>query len=141
MKDIRGSHASAVRGAIFRTLGLQLISSKWRKNSQDILKWKKSKEVADGYKKLYASNDTTIEDIVATAFPSSAAASEEVFNDIYIYTASVCDIILNPNYPNMEISKKPLELRFNRFKVFIEFNLSFKKKKLNQKLISLLGNS
>ena len=117
MKDIRGSHASAVRNEIFRNFGQQL-TSKWRKNSRDNLEWKKSKEVADSYKKLYTDNDT-LENIVAIAFPSSATASEIVYSDLYIYTASVCDIILNPSYPYVEISKKPLELRFKRFKVFI----------------------
>jgi len=37
---------------------------------------------------------------------------------MYIYTASVCDIILNPNYPSLDITKKALELRFTTFKVF-----------------------
>jgi hypothetical protein len=139
MKDIRGSHASAVRNAIFRNFGLQLTSGKWRKNSQDILEWKKSKEVADSYKKLFTDGDT-IENIAAIAFPSSATVDDEVYSDIYIYTASVCDIILNPNYPNIEVSKKPLELRFRKFKVFVEFNLPFKMKgNFNQKLL-LLGN-
>ena len=50
-------------------------------------------------------------------------AFEEAYSDMYIYTASVCDIILNPDYPAVEISKRPLELRFQKFKVFIEFNL------------------
>jgi len=128
MKDIRGTHASAVRSAIFRNFGLQSPSSKWRKNSRDILEWKNSKEVADSYKKLYTNHDA-IENIAAIAFPSLDTESEEVYSNIYIYTASVCNIILNPDYSNMEIARKPLELRFKRFKVFIEFNLSFKRKK------------
>ena len=117
MKDIRGSHASAVRTAIFRNFGLQL-TSKRRKNSQEVLEWKNSKEVADSYKKLYA-DDATIENIAAIAFPSSTMANKEEYSDIYIYTASVCDIILNPNYPILEISKKALVLRFQKFKVGI----------------------
>lgn len=140
MKDIRGSHSSAVRNAIFRKFRLQL-KSNWRKNSQDVIEWKKSKEVADSYKKLYTDGDT-IENITNIAFPSLATADDEVYSNIYIYTASVCDIILNPDYPNLEISKKPLELRFKRFKVFVSLIviLNFKRK-INQKLIFLLGNS
>ena len=111
MKDIRSSHASAVRIAIFRNFGLQL-TSKRRKNSQEVLEWKNSKEVADSYKKLYA-DGTTIENIAAIAFPSlTTTANDEEYSDIYIYTASVCDIILNPNSPILEISKKALVLRF-----------------------------
>ena len=89
----------------------------------------KFKEVIDSYKKLYT-DETTIKNIVSLAFPNSDKANDNVYNDIYIYTASVCDIILNPNYPNIEISKNSLEKRFNKFKVFIEFNLSFKKETL-----------
>ena len=98
MKDIRGSHASAVRNAIFKHFRLQSTSS-WRK-SMDIIGWKKSKEVADSYKKLYT-DAATLENIVDIAFPSSSTATEEVYSDMYVYTASVCDIILNPNYPNI----------------------------------------
>ncbi|GES72507.1 hypothetical protein GLOIN_2v1780813 [Rhizophagus clarus] len=96
MKDIRGSHASAVRTAIFRNF------------------------VADSYKKLYA-DDATIENIAAIAFPSSIiTANEEEYSDIYIYTASICNIILNPNYPILEISKKALMLRFQKFKEILK---------------------
>lgn len=121
MKDARGSHVSAVRSAIFKTYGLQLSPNK-RKNSSDILEWKQSKEVEDSYNKLY-SDEVAIENIAITAFPSLATASDAVFNDMYVYTASVCDIILNPNYPTLEVNKKSLELRFQRFKVFVEFIL------------------
>ena len=121
MKDARGSHVSAVRNAIFKTYRLQLSANK-RKNSSDILEWKQSKEVEDSYNKLY-SDEVAIENIATTAFPSLATASDAVFNDMYVYTASVCDIILNPNYPTLEVNKKSLELRFQKFKVFIEFIL------------------
>lgn len=88
----------------------------------DIIEWKKSKDVEDSYKKLYT-DAVTLESIVDIAFPSLSTANEELYSDMYIYTASVCDIILNPNYPTVEVSKKALELRFKRFKVIIEFNL------------------
>lgn len=123
MKDLRSSHASSVRSAIFRYFRLQSTSSR-RKNSLEVLQWKKSKEVADGYKKLF-DDDTAIENIVAIAFPSSGKASEEVYSDIYIYTTSICDIVLNPDYPSLEVSKRALELRFKRFKVFSEFAIKF----------------
>lgn len=123
MKDMRGSHVSAIRTAIARTLGLQLMNNR-RKNSRDILNWKQSKEVEEGYNKLFT--EDTIENITSSAFPSLNDASEERFNDMYIYTASVCDIILNPNCPTLEVSKKAMELRLKRFRVFIEFILLFK---------------
>lgn len=121
MKDMRGSHVSAIRTAIFKTFGLQLASGR-RRNSKDIMEWKKSKEVKDSYDKLF-NEDTTIEDITNLAFPSLADVDDERFSDMYIYTASVCDIILNPNYPSLEVSKKSLELRLKKFRVFIEFIL------------------
>ena len=124
MKDVRSSHASAVQSAISRHFRLQL-KSNWRKNSQDTIDWKKSKEVADSYNKLYTNSDT-IENITNIAFPSLTTANDEEYSNIYIYTASVCDIILNPNYPNSEISKKPVELRFRRFKVFGSLICHFK---------------
>src|SRR2546423_14059899 len=125
MKDMRGSHVSAVRTAIFRKFGLQLASSR-RKNSRDIMDWKQSKEVKDSHNKLFT-EDTAIEEITNSAFPSLSNADDEKFNDMYIYTASVCDIILNPNCPTLEISKPEMELRLEKFRVSIDFILLFKK--------------
>jgi hypothetical protein len=139
MKDIRGAHVAAVRNAIFKKLGLVQLTSNRRKNSREVMDWKRSKEVEVGYKKLY--NDVSlIEDITAAAFPSLNDASDEAFSDMYIYTASVCDIILNPNYPTLEVSKKALELRFRRFKVGIfKFILLFENYLLIK--INILGGS
>ena len=117
MKDIRGMHIAAVRNAIFKTVGLTQLSSTRRKNSKDVMEWKSSKEVEAEYNNLYK-DETLIENITAAAFPSLNDASDESFSDMYIYTASVCDIILNPNYPSLDITKKALELRFTTFKVF-----------------------
>src|SRR5437868_4008597 len=125
MKDMRGSHVSAVRTAIFRKFGLQLASSR-RKNSRDIMDWKQSKEVKDSHNKLFT-EDTAIEEITNSAFPSLSNADDEKFNDMYIYTASVCDIILNSNYPTLEIAKPEMELRLEKFRVSIDFILLFKK--------------
>src|SRR5213082_853052 len=125
MKDMRGSHVSAVRTAIFRKFGLQLASSR-RKNSRDIMDWKQSKEVKDSHNKLFT-EDTAIEEITNSAFPSLSNADDEKFNDMYIYTASVCDIILNPNCPTLEISKPEMEMRLEKFRVSIVFILLFKK--------------
>ena len=124
MKDMRGSHVSAIWTAILKICGLQLLSNR-RKNSRDILEWKQSREVKDCYNKLFTEG-TMIESITSSAFPSLEDATEERFSDMYIYTASVCDILLNPNYLTLEVSKKPLELRLKRFRVFIEFILLFK---------------
>ena len=117
MKDIRGAHVAAVRNAIFKTVGLTQLSSTRRKNSKDVMVWKSSKEVKAEYNNLYK-DETLIESITAAAFPSLNNASDESFSNMYIYTASVCDIILNPNYPSLDITKKALELRFTTFKVF-----------------------
>ena len=117
MKDIRGAHVAAVRNAIFKTVGLTQLTSSRRKNSKDVMAWKSSKEVEVEYNNLYK-DETLIENITAAAFPSLSDASDESFSDMYIYTASVCDIILNPNYPSLDIAKKALELQFKKFKVF-----------------------
>ena len=117
MKDIRGVHVTAVRNAIFKTVGLTQLSSTRRKNSKDVMEWKSSKEVEAEYNNLYK-DETLIENITAAAFPSLNDASDKSFSDMYIYTTSVCDIILNPNYPSLNITKKALELRFTTFKVF-----------------------
>src|ERR1700733_7838208 len=122
MKDVRGAHVSIVRTAIFKTFALQSLTSKNRKNSHDLLAWKKSKEVVDSYSQLYADR-RAIENITNAAFPSLTTVTDDKFNDIYIYTASVCDMILNPDYPSLKISKKGLELRIQRFKVlFVGFS-------------------
>ena len=118
MKDVRGSHVSLVRNAILRKFGLQLLTSSRRKNSREILDWKQSKEVKDSYNKLFT-EDIALEEITNSAFLSLAKADEEKFNDMYIYTASVCDIILNPNCPTLEVSKTAMELRLKKFRVGI----------------------
>ena len=138
MKDIRGAHVAAVRNAIFKTVGLTQLSSTRRKNSKDVMVWKNSKEVKAEYNNLYK-DETLIENITAAAFPSLNDASDESFSNMYIYTASVCDIILNPNYPSLDITKKALELRFTTFKVFSNlFILLFENYLLIK--INILGN-
>src|SRR5256884_37731 len=132
MKDIRGSHVLAVRTAILRKFGLQLTSNQ-HKNSREILDWKQSKEVKNSYNKLFT-EDIVIEEITNFAFSSLVNADKEKFNDMYIYTASVCDIILNPNCPTLEVSKAAMELRLKKFRVSIEFILLFKKLNLLNKI-------
>ena len=83
MKDVRGTHVAAVRNAIFKTFGLQTTTIR-RKNSQDILGWKKSKKVEESYEKLFTDRDV-IENIVTKAFPYLNTASEDVFSDMYLY--------------------------------------------------------
>src|SRR2546429_4583521 len=80
MKDIRGSYVLAVRIAILRKFGLQLISNRC-KNSREILDWKQFKEVKDSYNKLFT-EDIAIEEITNSAFPSLVNADEEKFNDM-----------------------------------------------------------
>jgi len=60
------------------------------------------------------------------AFPLLDNATEERYNNMYVYITSVCDIILNPDYSSLDVSKKVVELRIKRFKVFIEFIILFK---------------
>ena len=67
-----------------------------------------------------------IEDITLSAFPSIVNASDERFNDMYIYTTSVYNIIFNSDYSILDVSKKVLKLQLKRFKVFIEYILLFK---------------
>src|SRR5215469_14597641 len=130
MKDMRESHVSAIQTAILKTFGLQLASNKY-KNLKDILEWKKSREVKDCYNKIFTES-TTIENITSSTFPSLNNASDEKYSDMYAYTASVCDILLNLDYFTLEVSKKPLELRLRRFKVFIEFICYLKINFVNQ---------
>ena len=108
MKDMRGSYVSAIQTAILKICRLQLPNNR-RKNLKDILEWKQSREVKDCYNRLFTES-TMIENITSSAFPSLEDANEERFSDMYIYTASVYDILLNSNYPTLEVSKKPLEL-------------------------------
>lgn len=56
MKDIRGVHVAAVKGAIFKEFRLQAISNK-QKSASDIATWKRSQRVKECYDKLYDDND------------------------------------------------------------------------------------
>lgn len=119
MKDIRGIHAAAVKNAIFKEFRVQLPMNN-KKNLNNIFEWKESVEVRECYNKLYDDNENAIENIAKYAFPS-ISSDDESFDDIYIYTAAVCDIVLNPDYPDLECSRKPLERRFQGFSVSIYF--------------------
>ena len=124
MKDMRESHVLTVWTATFKKFRLQFVSSQY-KNSWEIMKLKWSKKVKSSYNKLFT-KEQLIRDITLLAFPSIVNANDERFNNMYVYTASVCDIILNPDYHTLDVSKKALELRLKRFKIFIEFILLFK---------------
>lgn len=118
MKDVRGTSAASVRNAISKEFKLEIPASNKQKNLYHITEWKKLKNVKECYNKLYADDYNMIEDITRHAFPN-ITNTDESFDNFYIYTAAVCDIILNPNYPDLECAKKPLNRRFQRFKVLI----------------------
>lgn len=119
MKDIRGSNVAAVRTAIYRKFKVQSTSKKGRRNSNEFMVWKNSKEVGNCHKNVFT-DKVELEDLTMSAFPLLSDVSDEKFTDFYIYIASVCDIILNPKYQAQEVFKKPLELRLRRFRVFID---------------------
>src|SRR5581483_4147622 len=123
MKNLRGAHAAAVRSGILKEFGLQIVSNKQKNISSDISKWKRSEKVKECYEKLYDDNYNTIENIAKHAFPQ-VSRNDKLFNSIYVYTAAVCDIVLNPGYPDMKCTKKPLQRRFLKFKVFFLVNLN-----------------
>ena len=116
MKDMRGVHVAAVKSAIFKEFGLQSISGNKRKSPQDITSWKNLPQVKECYNKLYDDNDNVIKNITKLAFPA-ISDTDESFQNIYIYTSAICDIVLNPSYPNVECGKKPLEQRYQKFKI------------------------
>ena len=90
-----------------------------KKRASDILEWKKLAKVKESYLRLYGDDNIT-ENIAKAAFPS-VSNEDEAFDNIYIYTAAVCDIVLNPDYPDLECAKKPLERRFKDSRYFSSF--------------------
>src|SRR5436305_367870 len=125
MKDLRYISALAVRNAILKEFRLQIPSSRKKSNMVNILDWKKLKRVKEYYIKLYNDDENVIKNITKLAF-SDITHEDESFNDFYVYTATVCDIILNSNYSDLECAKKLLERRFKKFKVnflLIKLNL------------------
>ena len=92
----------------FELLYLENLDCSWRvvdAKTREILDWKQSKEVKDSHNKLFT-EDTAIEEITN----SLVNTDDEKFNDMYIYTAFIFDIILNPNCSTLEISKTEMEL-------------------------------
>ncbi len=116
MKNLKGINAMTVRNAILKEFELQILNSR-KKNVIDISEWKKLKEVRECYDKLYDDDDNAIKNIIKQAFPSISHKNKSLFNDVYVYTTSICNIILNPDYSDLECVKKPLEKQFRRFKV------------------------
>jgi len=119
MKDLRGITATTVRNAIFRIFGMtNLPPINKKKNPKEISQWKTSAEVAACYEKLYtcvANNTFYINHIARTVFPTLSDAALSI--DHCGYTAAVCDIVLNPSYPDIECAQAPLKRRMKRFKV------------------------
>src|SRR2546423_2882579 len=107
MKDLRNISTLAVRNAILKEFRLQIPSSRKKLNMVNILNWKKLKKVKECYIKLYDNNENAIKNIAKLAF-SNITHEEESFNDFYVYTAVICDIILNSNYSDLECAKKLL---------------------------------
>ncbi|RGB33845.1 hypothetical protein C1646_761258 [Rhizophagus diaphanus] len=122
MKDLRGIGVSAVKNAISKEFNLSVVGGNKRKNLKAISDWKKSKQVEDCYYKLY-DDEAAIDNIAKRAFPSTT--DELMLHHNYVYTAAVADIILNPNYPGIEVSKGPLEKRYKKFKELLENKGSF----------------
>jgi hypothetical protein len=118
MKDLRGTHAAAVCNGILKEFGLQVVSNRQKNTANDISAWKKSKKVRECFHKLYDENENAIENIATHAFPQ-VDHEDKSFDNIYVYTVAVCDIVLNPDYPDIECAKKPLLKRFLKFKVLI----------------------
>ena len=85
---------------------MQALPSK--KRASDILEWKKLAKIKESYFKLYNKETSVTENITKLAFLSISDKNKS-FNDIYMYTAAVCDIVLNPDYPNTECGKKLLK--------------------------------
>jgi nitric oxide reductase large subunit len=117
MKDLRGLSVSAVKNAIMKEFNLPSVGNK-RKNLKAVLEWKKSKQVGDCYNKLY-DDEAAVVNITKRAFPFISPDDEETFPNVYVYTAAVADIVLNPNYPDVECARKPLERRYQKFKVIL----------------------
>src|SRR2546423_1227419 len=125
MKDLRGISVSTVRNAILKEFRLQISSSRKKLNMVNILNWKKLKRVKECYIKLYNNDENMTKNITKLAF-SNITHEDESFNNFYVYTAAVCDIIFNLNYPDLECAKKLLERHFKKFKVnflLIKLNL------------------
>ena len=106
-----------IRHAIFKTFDDLTMLNK-RTTAIDISRWKSSEKLDECFKKLYNVNNSNtdfIDTITRVAFP--IYKDKELSSDIYVYTASICDIIMNPKFPDIECSRKYLEKRINLFKV------------------------
>jgi len=79
-----------------------------KRNLNNVLKWKKSKKVKECYTKLYDNDDNVIENITKYTFPN-ISNNNKSFDNIYVYTVAMCDIVLNPDYSDLKCAKKPLE--------------------------------
>src|SRR3954447_8230068 len=121
MKDLRGISAAAIRNVILKVFGLQIPNSQKKLNIIDISDWKKSKRVKECYNRLYDDNENVIEDIVKLAFPN-ISIDDKSFNNIYVYMAAICDVLLNLKYSDLGYAKKPLERCFQKFKVIFFVN-------------------
>ena len=111
MKDIRGFNVAAVKKAIFRVFGMNILPPiNNQKNSKEISDWKASLEVAECYNKLFQlGNDgiSNVNYIARITFPTLREKSLSI--DLCAYIVSIYDIVLNPKHPSIEISKTSLQ--------------------------------
>ena len=117
MKDLKEISDTAIRNVILKEFELQIPNS-WKKlNIIDISNWKKLKKVKECYNILYDDKKNAIENVIKQVFSNISFNDKTIFNDIYIYTAAICDILLNSKYSDSECAKKPLKRCFQKFKV------------------------
>ena len=118
MKDIRISSVMNVRHAIFKTFD-DLTKLNKQTSAIDISQWKSSEKLNECFKKLYNvdnSDNDFVDTIAKVTFP--IYKDKELPSDIYVYAVSICDIIMNPKFPDIKCSRKYLEKRITLFKVF-----------------------
>ena len=116
----KGSLTSKIKEAIFSVFGeanLPPIST--NESPQDISRWKKNPAVRSCYLKLHKpviddENVTYVLRIIEKVFVSP------VPNLLIAFAMSVCDIFLNPNDENIQITKSAIKIKLKEYSVSFE---------------------
>lgn len=118
-RSTRGSLAARVREGLFSYFGENTLSRITTSDTPtDIANWKKSKEVAQCYKKLFDDNNKTLAKVLEKVF------GKNLPSDVHsAYAIAICTTILNPKNEGIQLDENTMKKKVSRYLVsFIIFS-------------------
>ena len=123
MRSFRGGLASKAREVLFSHFGdssLPLINS--NASATEIAQWKKRKEVAECYKRVF---DSENKELVLSQLLEKVFVGEDNTPNIHmVFVMSLYKVLLDPSFPNIQVSESIMKIKIEEYMVsFINLHL------------------